>query len=214
MLNIKVEKLLENIPEAQDVNERLKDTATKVETIGDRLKSQSVLVKHSQRTIELADRFRTISSYFDKIEELKDLWTFGVRTYDSLTGQFFQLYAALLWTINDFPAYGDLSGWSTKGYQACPICMSDRLSFELRGKISFMGHRRYLPKNHVWRRSRLHDGKVERKAPPVVMNGDEILEQLDQLEFPVMSKHPSIQDKKRKRALNWTKRSIFFKLSY
>ncbi|KAL0558956.1 hypothetical protein IC582_003545 [Cucumis melo] len=35
------------------------------------------------------------------IEELKDLWTFGVRTYDSLTGQFFQLYAALLWTIND-----------------------------------------------------------------------------------------------------------------
>lgn len=72
MINIKVEKLLENIPEVQDVNERLKDTATKVETIGDRLKSQSVLVKHSQRTIELADRFRTISSCFDKIEELKD----------------------------------------------------------------------------------------------------------------------------------------------
>ena len=72
MLNIKVEKLLENIPEVQDVNERVKDTATKVETIGDRLKSQSALVKHSQRTIELADRFRTISSCFDKIEELKD----------------------------------------------------------------------------------------------------------------------------------------------
>ena len=36
MLNIKVEKLLENIPEVQEVNERLKDTATKVETIGDR----------------------------------------------------------------------------------------------------------------------------------------------------------------------------------
>ncbi|TYK18968.1 uncharacterized protein E5676_scaffold418G00580 [Cucumis melo var. makuwa] len=148
------------------------------------------------------------------IEELKDLWTFGVRTYDSLTGQFFQLYAALLWTINDFPAYGDLSGWSTKGYQACPICMSDRSSFGIRGRISFMGHRRYLPQNHVWRRSRLHDGKVERKAPPVVMNGHEILEQLDQLEFPVMSKHPSIQDKKRKRALNWTKKSIFFNLPY
>ncbi|KAL0537434.1 hypothetical protein IC582_026412 [Cucumis melo] len=148
------------------------------------------------------------------IEELKDLWTFGVRTYDSLTGQFFQLYAALLWTINDFPAYGDLSGWSTKGYQACPICMGDRSSFGIQGRISFMGHRRYLPQNHVWRRSRLHDGKVERKAPPVVMNGDEILEQLDQLEFPVMSKNPSIQDKKRKRALNWTKKSIFFDLPY
>ncbi|KAA0050362.1 uncharacterized protein E6C27_scaffold88G00940 [Cucumis melo var. makuwa] len=76
-----------------------------------------------------------------------------------------------------------------------------------------MGHRRYLPQNHVWRRSRLHDGKVERKAPPVVMNGHEILE-LDQLDFPVMSKHSSIQDKKIKRALNWTKKSIFFDLPY
>ncbi|KAL0536338.1 hypothetical protein IC582_025284 [Cucumis melo] len=120
------------------------------------------------------------------IEELKDLWTFGVRTYDSLTGQFFQLYAALLWTINDFPTYGDLSGWSTKGYQACSICMGDRSSFGIRGIISFMGHRRYLPQNHVWRRSRLHDGKVERKAPPVVMNGHEILEQLDSQEMSEM----------------------------
>ena len=80
--------------------------------------------------------------------------------------------------------------------------MSDRSSFEIRGRISFMRHRCYLLENHVWCRSRLYDGKVERKAPPVIMNGHEILEQLDQLEFPVMSKHPSIQDKKRKRALN------------
>ncbi|KAA0047780.1 gamma-aminobutyrate transaminase POP2 [Cucumis melo var. makuwa] len=50
-----------------------------------------------------------------------------------------------------------------------------------------MGHRRYLPKNHVWHKSRLHDGKVERRAPQVVMNGYEILKQLDQLEFPVIS---------------------------
>ncbi|KAA0032142.1 uncharacterized protein E5676_scaffold186G00260 [Cucumis melo var. makuwa] len=127
---------------------------------------------------------------------------------------FWGVYATLLWTINDFLAYGDLSGWSTKGYQACPICMGDRSSFEIRGRISFMKHRRYLLENHVWRRSRLHDGKVERKAPPVVMNGHEILKQLDQLKFPVMSKHPSIQDKKKKRALNWTKKSIFFDLPY
>ena len=48
------------------------------------------------------------------IEELKNLWTFGVRTYDCLTDQYFQLYAGLLWTINDFLAYGDLSGRSAK----------------------------------------------------------------------------------------------------
>ncbi|KAA0059529.1 uncharacterized protein E6C27_scaffold518G00410 [Cucumis melo var. makuwa] len=104
-------------------------------------------------------------------------------------GQFFQLYAALLWTINDFPTYVDLLGWSTKGYQTCPICMSDRSSFGIRGRISFMGHRRYLLENHLWHRSRLHDGMVERRAPPVVMNGHEILEQLDQLEFPIMIMH-------------------------
>ncbi|TYK04311.1 uncharacterized protein E5676_scaffold527G00400 [Cucumis melo var. makuwa] len=63
------------------------------------------------------------------IEELKELWNFGMRMYDSLTGQFFQLYAALLWMINDFSTYGDLSRWSTKKYQACPICMGDRSSF-------------------------------------------------------------------------------------
>ncbi|KAA0053772.1 uncharacterized protein E6C27_scaffold135G001570 [Cucumis melo var. makuwa] len=76
---------------------------------------------------------REINVYLQPlIEELKELWTFGVHTYDSLTDQFFQLYAALLWTIDDFPAYGDLSGWSTKGYQACPICMGDRSSFGIR----------------------------------------------------------------------------------
>ncbi|KAA0050464.1 CACTA en-spm transposon protein [Cucumis melo var. makuwa] len=46
--------------------------------------------------------------------------------------QFFKLYAVLLWTINDFGTYGDLSGWSTKGYQACLICMDDRSSFGIR----------------------------------------------------------------------------------
>ncbi|KAA0055996.1 CACTA en-spm transposon protein [Cucumis melo var. makuwa] len=117
---------------------------------------------------------------FGQMSTSYKLWTFGVRTYDSLTSQFFQLYATLLWTINEFSAYGDLSGWSTKGYQACPICMGDTSSFEIRGRISFMGYRCYLPQNHVWHRSRLYDGKVERKAPPVVMNGHEILEQLYQ----------------------------------
>ena len=62
--------------------------------------------------------------------------------------------------INDFPTYGDLSGWSTNGYQACPICMGDRSLFGIWDRISFMGHICYLLENHTWRRSRLHDGKI------------------------------------------------------
>ncbi|KAA0033532.1 uncharacterized protein E6C27_scaffold261G00780 [Cucumis melo var. makuwa] len=93
-----------------------------------------------------------------------------------LVVQFFQLHAALLWAINDFPTYSDLSGWSRKGYWACPICMDDRSLFVIRGKISFMGHQCYLLENRVWCRNRLHNGKVERRPPPMVMNGHEILE--------------------------------------
>ncbi|KAI5327468.1 hypothetical protein L3X38_026864 [Prunus dulcis] len=39
------------------------------------------------------------------VDELKDLWTNGVRTYDKSTGNMFTLQAAVMWTVNDFPAY-------------------------------------------------------------------------------------------------------------
>ena len=34
-----------------------------------------------------------------------------------------------MWTINDFPAYGMLSGWSTHGKLACPYCMENNKAF-------------------------------------------------------------------------------------
>ncbi|XP_028085588.1 uncharacterized protein LOC114286613 [Camellia sinensis] len=39
------------------------------------------------------------------IDELNELWEVGVETYDASSDSNFQLCAALLWTINDFPAY-------------------------------------------------------------------------------------------------------------
>jgi hypothetical protein len=39
----------------------------------------------------------------------------GVETWDEDKKEKFTLHALLLWTINDFPAYAMLSGWSTKG---------------------------------------------------------------------------------------------------
>ena len=53
-------------------------------------------------------------------EELKELWNDSVSTFDASTKQMFQMYAALLWTISDFFAYTNLSGWSTKGEYTCP----------------------------------------------------------------------------------------------
>ena len=47
------------------------------------------------------------------IAELKQLWEVGMRTYDVSQKYNFQMKAALMWTISDFPAYLMLSGWST-----------------------------------------------------------------------------------------------------
>ena len=65
------------------------------------------------------------------IDELNDLWDVGVETYDASTKQNFCMRAAILWTINDFPAYANLSGWSTKGKFACLICNKHCFSYLL-----------------------------------------------------------------------------------
>ena len=69
------------------------------------------------------------------VEELKDLWHEGVEIFDVSTGENFSLHACVLWTINDFLAYGNLSRWRTKGYKACLICNEDISSMGIRSKI-------------------------------------------------------------------------------
>ncbi|KAE8727748.1 hypothetical protein F3Y22_tig00005377pilonHSYRG00070 [Hibiscus syriacus] len=49
------------------------------------------------------------------IADLKLLWETGMKTYDAYKKEYFNLRAILLWNINDFPAYGNLSGCVTKG---------------------------------------------------------------------------------------------------
>ncbi|XP_074347485.1 uncharacterized protein LOC141686344 [Apium graveolens] len=66
------------------------------------------------------------------VEELKELWDVGVNTFDTATNQNFVLRASVLWIISDFPGYAMLSGWSTKGYLACPICNYKILSTYLK----------------------------------------------------------------------------------
>nr|XP_016477883.1 PREDICTED: uncharacterized protein LOC107799304 [Nicotiana tabacum] len=112
------------------------------------------------------------------VEELKELWD-GVETYDAHSKSNFLMRVAIMWTINDFPSYENLSGWSTKGKLACPCCHKDTQSTSLRSKLCYMGHRRFLPMDHPWRRSRtLFDGKVEMGVAPNPLTGDEALVQL------------------------------------
>ena len=153
------------------------------------------------------------------IDELNEFWD-GLETYDAHTGQKFTLRAALLWTINDFPAYAMLSGWSTKGYQACPICMAETSCMHLkhRKKLCYTGHRRFLPIDHHWRRERKpFDGKVDFRNPVIPLSGKEVLEQVERVEIQFGKTLQQIKARKRKRdasGLNWTKKSCFFELPY
>lgn len=151
------------------------------------------------------------------VDELKLLWAEGVDVYDASRKESFTMRAALLWTVNDFPAYSLLSGWSTKGYKACPVCNEETSSKRLKDKICYMGHRRYLPIDHKWRNSRQHDGTREHRLAPKLLTGEQILMQLDHVSVRKSGKHPSNKDRKRKHApneLNWYKKSIFFELEY
>ncbi|XP_042958047.1 uncharacterized protein LOC122293557 [Carya illinoinensis] len=150
------------------------------------------------------------------VDELLEFWEHGVPTYDASTKETFMLHAALMWTINDFPAYGILSGWSTKGKLACPSCNDGTESQWLKygRKHCYMGHRRFLPPEHMWRtRKHLFNGKEDHRPPPRKLDGSDVLSQLLMLGDVQFGK----SHRKRKRTieeLNWTKSSIFFKLPY
>ncbi|KAI5336108.1 hypothetical protein L3X38_026242 [Prunus dulcis] len=134
------------------------------------------------------------------IDDLKSLWV-GIRgLYDAHNGEYFTLRAALIWTINDFPAYGNLSGCVVKGYKACPICGDDTPSHRLKNghKICYIGHRKWLPINHPYRRQHAaFNGKPEYGIPPEPLTGEEVLHMVENGD-----------------RVCWKKKSIFFDLEY
>ncbi|KAM6547332.1 hypothetical protein CsatB_019008 [Cannabis sativa] len=156
------------------------------------------------------------------IEELKELWEKGVRTFDVVDKTYFTMRAAVLWTISDFPAYATVSGYSTQGYKACPVCEDDTSSFRVRGKISYMGHRRYLCAEHQWRNDKEYDGTIETRNPPQELTSDEILTKLDGMwkcrpgknvdivkDDQNQMKNAGYQNK-----TNWRRKSILWELAY
>jgi len=66
------------------------------------------------------------------IEDLTKLWDEGVLVFDGFQNETFQMWAMLFCTIDDFPAYGNLSGYSVKGHRACPICEQDTSYIQLK----------------------------------------------------------------------------------
>ncbi|GJX23744.1 leucine-rich repeat protein [Tanacetum coccineum] len=128
----------------------------------------------------------------------------------------FTLRTALLWTINDFTAYSMLTGWSVKGYNACPICMNETSSSNLSNsrKVCYMGHQRFLPSSHQWQNDKMNfDGTRQTRKPIIPMSGLELLHDIDcTISEPCCSvkkrKHKNLEGKK-----GWKKRAYSSSLS-
>ena len=131
------------------------------------------------------------------------------------------MHAVLLWTINDFLAYSDISSWSTKGALTCPPCNYDSQSRWLRyeRKFSYIGHWQFLDSDHKFcRQKQSFDGHVDTRLTPITVSGGEIMLQTNAVVNHVFGKKIENFPNKRKRreeALTvWKKRSIFFTLPY
>ncbi|KAF5472329.1 hypothetical protein F2P56_009055 [Juglans regia] len=109
-----------------------------------------------------------------------------------------------------------LEFWEDGGKLACPSCNADTDSNWLKygRKHCYMGHRRFLPPDHIWRRRKwLFNGREDHRMPPREFGPEEIQNQLQMIGDVQFGK----SHRKKKRTaeeLNWTKCSIFFVLPY
>ncbi|OMO95192.1 Transposon, En/Spm-like protein [Corchorus capsularis] len=151
------------------------------------------------------------------IEELNHLWVYGADTFDCVSSSNFNMRAALMWTINDFPAYGMLSGWSTAGVLGCPICMEESKASSLpySRKASYYDCRRaFLPRNHRYRRDRYSFTRdcVVNSPPPPRLSGEETYDRVQF--FPTAYEDPLNKPDGYCIDHKWTKKNIFWDLPY
>ncbi|KAA0046038.1 transposase [Cucumis melo var. makuwa] len=151
------------------------------------------------------------------IEDLKLLWKNGVECYDAYREKVFNLRSVLLWTINDFPAYGNLSGCCVKGYKACPTCGDNTNFIRLRHgkKIAYLGHRRFLAHDHPYQQQKKSfNGKKELGTIPEPLSREDVYLKLKDLEFPKGKKIHKNLSLNRSEKICWNMLSSFFELPY
>nr|XP_011463602.1 PREDICTED: uncharacterized protein LOC101298016 [Fragaria vesca subsp. vesca] len=150
------------------------------------------------------------------VDDLKVLWDGIEQVYDSVRGEYFKLKAVLLWTINDFPAYGNLSGCVVKGYNACPICVDQTKPYRLKHskKLVFWRNRRQLPRHHPYlKQASAFDNTIEKEDAPTPLTGEETFARVQGLpkasgkgNAPAPYKGPP------KNRPCWKKKSVFYEL--
>ncbi|KAL0346362.1 UNVERIFIED_CONTAM: hypothetical protein Scaly_1652200 [Sesamum calycinum] len=144
-------------------------------------------------------------------------WHVGVRMYENATNRAFMMRVVLIWTVNDLPAYGMASGWSTARVMGCPVCMDDTRVFYLqhgRKACYFDCHKQFLPTHHLYRRNKKAFTKnpVENKVTRPRLTRDQILDRIANIhpavEMPLLLPDGYGSNHK------WTNKSIFWDLPY
>ncbi|XP_031131839.1 uncharacterized protein LOC116033221 [Ipomoea triloba] len=144
------------------------------------------------------------------IEDLK-MWNEGVSVYDVYSRSNFTLRATIFCTINDFPAYGNLSGYTCKGAKACPICQDETPDLWLSNskKNVFMSHKTFLPVGHPYRKKKqAFNGESETRVAHLPLSGHAIHERVNIVDVAFGKACKTTQK------TLWKKRSIFWDLTY
>ena len=124
------------------------------------------------------------------VDELQQLWSRGgVRTRDARANmgmQHFNMRAVLMWTLHDFPAYGLISGLTTKGFKGCPVCgphTISRRSKILRKNVYCNCHRRFLQEGHYFRgAAAAFDGEASHETVAEPLTGNQTIRRGNQSE--------------------------------
>ena len=104
-----------------------------------------------------------------QVEELKELWDVRVKMYDVSSKKSFQMHVALLWTINDFLAYGDPCNYDSQ---------SRWLRYER--KFSYIGHKQFLDSDHKFRKQKQSfDRHIDIRSTLITVSGGKIMLQTD-----------------------------------
>ena len=146
------------------------------------------------------------------IDDLRRLWDEGIHVFDGFSGDSFKMHAMLFCTINDFPAYGNLSGYSVKGHSACPICEEGTCFKQLKHgrKTVYLGYRRFLRQDHPYRRLRKpFNGLPENENASTPLTGDQVYHKVKYINTIFRKTQKKYAEKN-----EWKKRSIFFDLPY
>jgi hypothetical protein len=120
-------------------------------------------------------------------DDMLDAWNDrGVRTYDAVTKEHFDMYVWFHTSLHDLPARALFCGWCTHGKWPCPVCRQAVTFLWLKkgGKYScFDQHRQFLPPDHPFRSDikRFRKDVVVHAPRPSMMTGTELKAELDSL---------------------------------